>query len=95
MRELLGMDMAVILRRNVDMKSNGRSRYVSIGELAAHFGLATHVLRHWEAMGLLAPRRTPTGQRTYRLPEQLNVLRTSRPIPGGRDPAGQTGRHRS
>lgn len=29
----------------------------SIGEVADHFGLATHVLRHWEAEGLLAPTR--------------------------------------
>lgn len=27
----------------------------AIGELAARFGLSTHVLRHWEAVGLLAP----------------------------------------
>lgn len=70
---LSGMDMPPMLRLNVDMKSSGRSREVSIGELAAHFGLATHVLRHWESMGLLAPRRTPTGQRTYRLADQFRV----------------------
>jgi DNA-binding transcriptional MerR regulator len=29
----------------------------SIGEVADHFGLATHVLRHWEAEGLLTPTR--------------------------------------
>jgi hypothetical protein len=27
----------------------------TIGELAARFGLATHVLRHWEDVGLLSP----------------------------------------
>ena len=31
----------------------------TIGELAARFGLATHVLRHWEDMGLLSPARYP------------------------------------
>lgn len=37
---------------------------LGIGDLAAHFGLATHVLRHWESMGLLAPRRV-SGRRRY------------------------------
>jgi DNA-binding transcriptional MerR regulator len=41
--------MRPILGLNVDMKS--------IGEVAARFGLPTHVLRHWEAEGLLAPAR--------------------------------------
>ncbi|RDI46299.1 MerR family transcriptional regulator [Nocardia mexicana] len=39
---------------------------LSIGDLAARFGLATHVLRHWEDMGLLAPHRDPAGRRRYR-----------------------------
>ncbi|WP_159840542.1 MerR family transcriptional regulator [Nocardia sp. CY41] len=38
---------------------------ISIGELAARFGLATHVLRHWEDVGLLAPRRDGAGRRRY------------------------------
>ncbi|WP_220136094.1 MerR family transcriptional regulator [Nocardia gipuzkoensis] len=38
---------------------------MSIGELAARFGLATHVLRHWEDVGLLAPRRDGAGRRRY------------------------------
>ncbi|MFH8371477.1 MerR family transcriptional regulator [Streptomyces sp. NPDC018031] len=38
---------------------------MSIGDLAGHFGLPTHVLRHWEAMGLLAPARDPAGRRRY------------------------------
>ncbi|MGW0708192.1 MerR family transcriptional regulator [Streptomyces sp. NPDC002643] len=37
----------------------------SIGALAARFGLATHVLRHWEAMGLLHPGRDAGGRRRY------------------------------
>ncbi|MGO4615083.1 MerR family transcriptional regulator [Nocardia sp. 2YAB30] len=39
---------------------------LSIGDLAARFGLATHVLRHWEDVGLLAPRRDSAGRRRYR-----------------------------
>lgn len=38
---------------------------MTIGELAAHFGLAPHVLRHWEAVGLLEPARTAGGRRVY------------------------------
>jgi DNA-binding transcriptional MerR regulator len=48
--------MTVIVLLNVDMKS--------IGEVAARFGLPTHVLRHWETQGLLAPTRTG-GRRHY------------------------------
>lgn len=43
------------------MKSSGST----IGEFAHRFGLATHVLRHWESMGLLAPDRGGGGQRRY------------------------------
>jgi DNA-binding transcriptional MerR regulator len=46
---------------NVHMKSSD----LTIGELATRFGLATHVLRHWESMGLLAPGRVASGQRRY------------------------------
>lgn len=38
---------------------------MGIGALAARFGLATHVLRHWEAMGLLHPGRDAGGRRRY------------------------------
>ena len=38
---------------------------MSIGEVAARFGLATHVLRHWESVGLLAPPRAAAGRRRY------------------------------
>lgn len=42
-----------------------KSTVLSIGELADLFGLATHVLRHWEAAGLLAPSRLGNGRRLY------------------------------
>jgi DNA-binding transcriptional MerR regulator len=48
--------MVDVLGLNVGMKS--------IGEVSARFGLPTHVLRHWEAEGLLAPARTG-GRRRY------------------------------
>ena len=37
----------------------------SIGEVAERFGLETHVLRHWEDVGLLAPERDGAGRRRY------------------------------
>jgi DNA-binding transcriptional MerR regulator len=37
----------------------------AIGELAARCGVATHVLRHWEHMGLLAPARRVASRRVY------------------------------
>ncbi|NYH52077.1 MULTISPECIES: MerR family transcriptional regulator [Nocardiopsis] len=53
------------------MKS--RERELSIGELAEPFGLATHVLRHWEAAGVLEPARRSGGQRRYTPEHQLQV----------------------
>lgn len=38
---------------------------MKIGEIAAHFGLPTHVLRHWEAVGLISPTRTRGTRRQY------------------------------
>ncbi|MFJ5901472.1 MerR family transcriptional regulator [Streptomyces sp. NPDC093064] len=43
----------------------GQDTAMSIGPVAERFGLATHVLRHWEAMGLLAPDRDSAGRRGY------------------------------
>ncbi|OLF11108.1 MerR family transcriptional regulator [Actinophytocola xinjiangensis] len=38
---------------------------LTIGEVADRFGLPTHVLRHWEAEGLLRPDRTASTHRRY------------------------------
>ena len=38
---------------------------LTIGQLAGRFGLPTHVLRHWESVGLLAPVRRVGGRRRY------------------------------
>lgn len=43
------------------MKSSG----LSIGDAAARFALPTHVLRHWEDVGLLRPVRDGGGRRRY------------------------------
>jgi DNA-binding transcriptional MerR regulator len=55
--------MTAMLRLNVDMKSSDAD--MSIGEIAQRFGLATHVLRHWESMGLLTPVRVSASRRRY------------------------------
>lgn len=48
------------------MKSNPENTQLrSIGDTAARFGLATHVLRHWEDCGLLIPTRDSAGRRLY------------------------------
>lgn len=39
---------------------------LTIGQLAKRFGLATHVLRHWEDVGLLEPAERVNGRRRYR-----------------------------
>jgi MerR family transcriptional regulator, copper efflux regulator len=54
--------MGPTLPFHVDVKSRDE---MTIGELADRFGLATHVLRHWEAVGLLAPARRVSGRRRY------------------------------
>jgi MerR family transcriptional regulator, copper efflux regulator len=45
--------------------SSGTAATMTIGELSARFDLAPHVLRHWEAMGLLAPAARVNGRRRY------------------------------
>jgi DNA-binding transcriptional MerR regulator len=45
------------------MKSSRADSSMSIGEVAQRFGLATHVLRHWESVGLLSPARVVAGRR--------------------------------
>ncbi|WP_433275342.1 MerR family transcriptional regulator [Pseudonocardia xinjiangensis] len=53
--------MPAMLGLNVDMKSS----LLTIGQVADQFGLPTHVLRHWESIGLLAPARVTGGRRRY------------------------------
>ncbi|MFV2017355.1 MerR family transcriptional regulator [Micromonospora sp. LOL_023] len=55
------------------MKSTHLSAEFSIGELAGHFGLATHVLRHWESAGLLQPARRVNGRRRYTAEHRTRV----------------------
>ncbi|ONI76797.1 MerR family transcriptional regulator [Kribbella sp. ALI-6-A] len=40
-------------------------KLLSIGELGVRCGVATHVLRHWEDVGLLTPATRISGRRRY------------------------------
>lgn len=55
------------------MKSSERIQPWSVGDLAGRFGLATHVLRHWEDVGLLQPARDSAGRRRYGQEEVVRV----------------------
>lgn len=46
----------------------------SIGQLAERVGTATHVLRHWEDVGLLSPSRDSSGYRRYTRDDLVRVL---------------------
>ncbi|MFD3522403.1 MerR family transcriptional regulator [Streptomyces sp. NPDC058653] len=46
---------------------------LTIGELADRFGMATHVLRHWETVGLLTPARDGNGRRRYGADDVVRV----------------------
>lgn len=46
---------------------------MAIGEVAARFGLETHVLRHWEDVGLLKPKRDAADRRRYNEDDVVRV----------------------
>ncbi|MEU4573427.1 MerR family transcriptional regulator [Nonomuraea sp. ATR24] len=50
------------------------SEWMQIGELAERFDLAPHVLRHWEAMGLIAPAARVNGRRRYTQDHLIHVM---------------------
>jgi len=56
------------MKSSPDMQpaSDGAEDELTIGQLAARFGLATHVLRHWEDVGLIEPAERVNGRRRYR-----------------------------
>jgi len=59
------------------MKSRPQESW-TVGELAGRFGLATHVLRFWEEMGLLTPARDAGGRRRYGSDDLTRVAVTIR-----------------
>lgn len=44
-----------------------------IGEVAQRLGVSTHLLRHWEAEGVITPYRSATGERRY-TPQQVDEI---------------------
>lgn len=56
---------------------------MTIGALARHFDLGTHVLRHWEAMGLLTPATRINGRRRYTQDHLVRVAVILRGKAGG------------
>ncbi|MER6474193.1 MerR family transcriptional regulator [Streptomyces collinus] len=83
------------------MKSTDAEGELSIGELAGRYGLAAHVLRHWEARGLLAPARDGAGRRRFTAADVTRVavilrareaglpLETVRSLTSAGDPAAR------
>ncbi len=55
------------------MKSSASRTSWSVGEVASRFELETHVLRHWEDVGLLRPARDTAGRRRYVRDDMVRV----------------------
>ncbi len=53
---------------------------MQISDAARHVGVAAHVLRHWEEVGVLRPCRTASGHRVYddELVAQARLVRICR-----------------
>ena len=58
-------------RHDNQTSPSGRPQGKRIGDAARETGIAAHVLRHWEAEGILKPARDSLGHRRYR-PEDLS-----------------------
>ena len=58
------------------------STFYKIGEIAALYGISTDILRYYEELGILVPRRAPNGYRVYRTEDLwcLNVIRDLRQL---------------
>ncbi len=50
-----------------------KSNLWSVGQVAARFGVATNVLRHWEDVGLLTPVRDSADRRRYERDDLVRV----------------------
>ena len=58
------------------------STFYKIGEIAALYGISTDILRYYEELGILGPRRAPNGYRVDRTEDLwcLNVIRDLRQL---------------
>ncbi len=60
------------------MKVSTATESWTIGDLAGKVGLPTHVLRHWESLGLLDPQRDASGYRRYGRDDLVRVIAIQR-----------------
>ncbi len=58
------------------------STFYKIGEIASLYNISTDILRYYEELGILVPRRAPNGYRIYRTEDLwcLNVIRDLREL---------------
>lgn len=58
------------------------STFYKIGEIASLYGISTDVLRYYEELGILVPRRSSNGYRIYRTEDLwcLNIIRDLREL---------------
>ncbi|WP_197688114.1 MULTISPECIES: MerR family transcriptional regulator [unclassified Actinoplanes] len=61
------------MESQVDLKSTSDDPVLGIGQAGQRFGVAAHVLRHWESMGLLSPERTRDGHRRYHRADLIRI----------------------
>ncbi len=76
------MQVNVNMNSGIDKGATGGAS-MRIGELAGRFGLAPHVLRHWETMGLLTPAARVNGRRRYTRDHLVRVATIVRGKAGG------------
>ncbi len=80
-RSTLSVVMLATLKLEVDLKSMCNHRRVKIGDAAHELDVPTHVLRHWDDVGVVVPDRLPSGHRDYS-EEHLRRLRVLRACQG-------------
>lgn len=68
---------------NASMDSSDPKGLMTIGTLAARFRLGTHVLRHWESIGVLTPAAHVNGRRRYSYDQVARVAVILRAKAGG------------
>lgn len=64
------------------MEEKNMATYYKIGEVAALYHISTDILRYYEELGILVPRRASNGYRIYRTEDLwcLNVIRDLREL---------------
>lgn len=57
-----------------DTHSDSNSQMVAVGDAARLLGVSVKTIRRWEASGKISGRRTPGGQRRFRLSDINELL---------------------